>query len=114
MNTSKFITTIRVDQPWERPLQEYVLTQDLHASTLVISQDALFASSKWTRANSRRMCSIYHCTRTLQTRARALRNVDVVDEAKDGGPRANDDGANRRKQHGNIQEPRGVPKVNVR
>jgi hypothetical protein len=37
----------------------------------------------------------------------------VVDEAKDGGPRANDDGTNRRKQHCNIQEPRGVPKVNV-
>jgi hypothetical protein len=27
---------------------------------------------------------------------------------------ANDDGTNRRKQHGNIQEPKSVPKVNVR
>jgi hypothetical protein len=38
----------------------------------------------------------------------------VVDEAKDGGPRANDDGTNRRKQHGNIPEPRDVRKVKVR
>jgi hypothetical protein len=27
--TSKFITTIRVDQPGERTLRDYVLTQDL-------------------------------------------------------------------------------------